>query len=281
MARSGRSAASDVKPSSVPIGSEKGVDNTILENSVPISVDVVRNDPDGEGLYWFGALPAEGKQVILMQPAEGQPPNPEREDGRVEVEMTAMEAWYPKAKGQPPIWLGRCRWYQNLGVTGAEFVAFSEERVREAANESRNFLMAWPGRVAVFHDAQLRAILESVRNHAIRPKSETVADVVNYMHGHMVGCEGPLRGCTCSKIEAEIPQIPETRRRVMRERPRVGDLPMADFVYLRRLNVPVTYDPKLYYRLVPSMEQFLMHPPEPLSADLAKMKEAETAAATG
>jgi len=280
MAKGGRSP---IKPSNVQLGESESVEDQVTSSSTPVVVDVPRNEPEGEGLYWFGALPAEGIQVTLMQPAEGQPPNYDREDGRVEVEMTAMEAWYPRTKGQPPIWLGRCRWYQNLGVTGMEFVAFSEERVREAANESRSFLMAWPGKIGILNDVQLKVILESVRNHAIRPKSENVADIVNYLHGHMPGCPGPLRGCTCVKIEAETPQTPELRRRVVKERSRVGDLPMADFVYLRRLKADLDHDPKLYYRLAPSMEQFLRKPPVSLAEDLDKMnvKEAVPAAATG
>lgn len=266
--------------SSIPIAEATPPEDVSGGASVPITVDTDRLPQEGEALYWFGALPALGKVKFWMSPAEGQAPNPERDDERVEVEMTALEAWFPRNKRQPRLWLGRCRYYQNLGVSGLEFPAYSEERVREAANESQSFMLSWPGKVARISDGDLRSILTSVRNHALRPKTDSAAEIVNYLHGHMRGCKGP-RECTCSEIERGLPPV-ETQRRIAGispERILPKDLPMADFVYLQRLNADVDYPEETYYRLVPSMEQFLGNPPQSLSADHTQLDPQEEAAA--
>lgn len=253
-----------------------------------LKVEVLREQPVGEALYWFGALPCEGKRKIeIPVNSEDFDLNQIDEVYRGMGDLTAFQAWFPdtwvknKAIRLPSRWLGRCKYLQNIGVTGLEFPVFTEEVISEMMNEGRQIRVAWPGSVAKFTDLQMDSILASVKNHAIRPATDgRTAHIINYTGGHMEGCKGAF-ACTCAAIEKALPDTvrldPQLKRYGEVQFPRRGDMPMADFVYIRRLSEPVSTPRTEFYSLVPGMEQFLKNPPPPLSKSIEEAKVAAVA----
>lgn len=247
----------------------------------PVTVEVDRDAPVGEALYWFGALPAEGKHKITI-PEDGKDLSLDDVSELYQGvgELTAFQAWFPHTwiknktilQDFPSRWMGRCEWFQNLGVTGMEFPAFTQEVMPDPMNSRQTMYVPWPGSVGRFTDLDIERILESVKNHAIRRMTNGMAETVNYAFAHLEGCRGGL-ACTCLEIERGFTdavklhgdhRILKTARRI-RQR---GDMPMADFVYLRRLTADVETSHSEYGSLVPGFESFLKNPPPSLSASM-------------
>ena len=250
------------------------------------SIETLRETPQAEALYWFGALPARGKRkVTIPEKASDVSLDDASTLFNGMGELTAFQMWFPRtwvtnsSVKFPSRWMGECPWYQNIGARGIEFVAFSQQVMSDPTNEAETIAVSWPGSVAKFTDEQIEAILKSVRNHAYRPFSnKSGAEVIDYTFGHLDGCEGGLK-CTCREIEMKMSDAARQggdyksfvpARRIKQR----GDVPMADFVYLRRLEADIATSPSEYPSLVPGFEGFLKNPPPALSKSVEEAKAA-------
>jgi len=202
------------------------------------------------------------------------------------MKTTAWNLWYPKDSDTASIFACRNRYYQQLDVTGLSFPAFSEKLGRNATNENQQHKEPWPGQVVILTDVALKRILKAVENTALRFSGKPWhqypgGNIVNYMHNHMPKCPGgrllTTPYCTeCDRLEKDIPESNEKARPVRTGDPeyrRAGDLPISDYIYLLRLSAPVDTNPRMYPTLVPSMDEFILNQPPPLSRDLAKASE--------
>ncbi len=253
----------------------------------PLVVDTIRDTMQSRALYWCGTLLMEGEFDFPMPASLEEIYSgtvPDDGDGSFSkfVKTTAWKCWYP-GPGRPSLWAARNRYYQQLDVTGLSFPAFTEEGGRDASNEDISHKVAWPGMVFEMNEAQLKKVLESVQNHALRPvglawHSFPGANIVNYKHSHMPGCPGGrlLTEPFCKRCEELEKAIPESneRARPQRNSPpehRVyGDLPFSDFVYLMKLSAPIDTPRQSYSSLVPTLPDFIRKQPPALSQDLSK-----------
>lgn len=286
----------DNPSSAVPVISTAPDPSSNRSAQTPVSVEVIRDVAEAKGLYWAGTLLMEGEFELdvpaTLQEIDGGIVSEDDSGGFTKpVKTTAWKCWYPGA-GKPSFWAARNRYYQQLDVTGLSFPAFTEDRGRDAINEEMGHKYAWPGNIFVLSDGELRKVLESVQNHALRPvgpawKSYPGAKIVNYKHSHMPGCPGGLKNTgpecrVCEEIEKKIAETKNERALPHRtdypEFRQRGDLPLADYVYLLKLGASADTPRDLYTSLVPTMAEFIRKQPPPLSRDLAKAVSGEKAA---
>jgi len=278
-------ASSDVGSSVISTAPAPGASRVA---SSPLTVDVIRDPAEGMALYWCGTLLMEGdfdfEVPATLQEIDGGIVS-EGDDGGFckPIKTTAWKQWYP-GPGKPSFWAARNRYFQQLDVTGLSFPAFSEERGRDAANEDVGHKYAWPGCIFAMSDSDIKRVLESVQNHAIRPlgpawHSFPGAKVVNYKHAHMPGCPGGrlLTAPYCQKCEDIEKAIADSKNeRLLPQRNQDPeyrhreDLPISDFIYLLKLGASWDTPRDLYTSLVPTMAEFIKKQPPSLSRDLNK-----------
>lgn len=257
------------------------------ETSSPLIVDAIRDEQSPKSLYWAGTLLMEGEfdwetPATLNEVFDGVVSDDDSGEYRKTIRTTAYKLWNP-GNGAARIWASRNRYYQQLDVTGLCFPAFTQVSEGDATNEAVTHVMTYPGHVFPMSDMKLRAVLEQVKNHALRPvgkpwRSFPGAQIVNYMHGHMPGCKGGRLltddSCeVCRNIERELPPsavLERPRRNTPIEHRQSGDLPFSDYVYLLKLNAPWDTPKREYINLVSDLTSFIRNQPPPLSRDLAK-----------
>lgn len=277
-------------PSKGPISTAPEPEASRPDNFTPMKVEVHRDAPDGEALYWCGTLLEQGEfemkwPASLQEIDAGLQPDEAGNYWKL-IKTSAWKLWFTGTDiGR--FWAARNGYYQTLDVTGLSFPAFTERSEKGGTNEAQTHTEVWPGTVVRISDSALSGILESIKNHAIRPKgqkwsSHPGAEIVNYKAGHMPGCAGGLKLTssicpTCREIETKIPDSNAMARRVSNMHPEFrqrGDMPMADHVYLLKLKAPVTTPRDLYHRQVPNLAQFFMDQPPALSKDLNAAEKA-------
>lgn len=274
-----------------PISTAPEPESSRPDNFTPIKVETPREAPEGEALYWCGTLLKEGEfemkwPASLQEIDAGLQPDEAGNYHKI-IKTTAWKQWFTSATDIGRFWACRNGYYQTLDVTGLSFPAFTERSEKGGTNEAVTHTELWPGTVVRISDSALRAILESVQNHAIRPKGQPFsshpgADIVNYKSGHMPGCPGGLKLSSgicqvCREIEAKIPEANPLARRASNTYPEFrqrGDMPFADHIYLLKLKAPVSTPPALYHRHVPNLTQFFMEQPPALSKDLNAAEKA-------
>lgn len=192
-----------------------------------IKVEFKMPAPKPRHLYWCGALPSIGKAKIPKRNATG------KLDGYEEVTM--YDLFFPKDDSMPQRWIGKCPYFQNLSVTGLEFVAFSSDVV--STGEGEVSMIQRPGYVVELDEDQVKSILANSIRKVIREVGEVDDEDRNFVHkrGFQMNCD------------AEGYQY-DVRR----------DKPVASFIYM----VPIEKKGD-----VPSMREFFANPPPALLRD--------------
>ena len=229
-------------------------------------VAVEDHKESAERLYWMGALPASGKfkfGVPTLEPSEI-----ENESGEYMkyVDTTAHTLW---CKHNPPIWRGKCPYYQNLTVTWMEFVAYSGRQVRGADGNNRTIVLEpFPGLVAKLSKESLDAIVKHAQATFYREPngkgSENASKNVKLVN--TVASKPPA---TYNAMDPNARPIKDPTDLTFNQK---RDTPIAECVYIVPLDVDPDSSPEGYSRLIPTMEDFLANPPKSL-ADALKAGE--------
>lgn len=122
-----------------------------------------------KSLVWFGALPAEGPVEMMIPTRERSATT---QDYHKIEKVDPADLWcHPGGIDEARIWVGKCRWFQTLGVRGFNFPAYSEVVERQATIETEMVASPFPGAVTVMAAEEIEAVARSCWCHVIRFKS--------------------------------------------------------------------------------------------------------------
>lgn len=182
--------------------------------------------------YWFGALPAAGEVKIPVKGHRGEITGYERHTARQLFDNPQVSTW-----------AGKCQFFQNISLSGAEFVAWTDEvQIREGG---QTVTIPKPGGIARFDEDQIKSILANAGRRIIREIS-AVDESTNTAKRSGRQLNLDVAGSTFN---------PRTDRFV------------ASFVYMVPLNVPVEASTDDVWAAVPSMKEFFGAPPPSLLRD--------------
>lgn len=197
-----------------------------------LSVKLEQPKPKPRKWYWFGALPASGEVKIPVLGHKG-------EISRYET-ATARQLF---ENPQVSRWAGKCPFFQNITLPGAEFVAWTDEvQVREGG---QTVTIPKPGHIAKFDEDQIKSILHNAGRRTMREFS--IVDE---------NTRAPKRTARQMNLDAEGADF----------NPRT-DTFVAQYIYVVPLNIPVESTPDEVWGAVPSMKEFFNRPPMSLLRD--------------
>lgn len=187
-----------------------------------------KTETQTENLYWFGALPASA-------PVPYQFPTRERQ-GTGQFFKVENQSAYDLWEKQNRIWIGKCRFIQNLFVKGLSFPAFTEFVERQATLDDEMSRTAFPGAVEIMRDEDIKAVIKSAWRHVVRygKGNDDIMSLKNAANGGV----SPVRVINLDANETDA-QIPASDRRYA-----IGesltfdpfkDKYMAEFVYLVKI----------------------------------------------
>lgn len=224
-------------------------------------IEIPEEMPRSERMYWAGCLPTIESvtlQLLKQHKDEGE------ENAFENRAVTSSQMWNPKRPGEPRVWLGKCRFYQNLTVTGHEFMAYSENIVAGSEGPQADRL-AWPGSLVVWSDEDLARVKQSCQEHVIRVTSQGAkprAQLLSLRQG-MTTRENLNPQANPKDREVGVEKI--------RFHPRT-DTYVGEYVYIVPMDYPVDTPREEYPSLVPTMNQFFVDPPKALMVRRAARK---------
>ena len=186
-----------------------------------------------KGLYWYGALPSSEPELETIERTRDK--QVETEDFFKVTKVNPVRLWLTNTDARH--WVGKCRFFQNLGVRGWNFPAFSEIIERGATIETESIAIPYPGAVAVLKADEVERVVKACFRYAVRFRAGR-----EYMHS--------LRNTgKCELIDLDLLKRPAgwtdaqwvaERQRIPMEAPQFDpdtDVLMAEFVYLNRIAV--------------------------------------------
>lgn len=192
-----------------------------------LSVDVKKREEVKRSLYWFGMLPLSGEFMVPMYPLSSTGGDGKQ---RVPMKFTAKSFWAIEGRG----WAGKAvlsegalsptesfhedglrsfRTLQSVSLGGVCFTAYSDTVMIDDGQVTKT---PYPGMIAPLTDKQVDAILKA---------SQTVVIQRGKLTNLSQGDHGPVD-----------PNDPNTRPLVPEVEAEPGDRPMAEFVYLIKLD---------------------------------------------
>jgi hypothetical protein len=215
-------------------------------------------------LYWMGALPKEGtfkykrsseKQTAIMN---------DNSEFCTYEDATTSALW-----NKWEIWTGKCRYAQNIGVHGHEYVGFSDRPIEskgEAPGAVHLTFDSWPCSVVKLTQEKMEAIVDATFNTFQREEngkdnprnSPLTIKFLNFKldhaRDHIIDPSG--RNPRLSDCRTDQNEFDDSR-----------DTCVSEYVYITELEAdPVATKPEDYWTLPrTTMEQFFANPPRPLS----------------
>ena len=219
-------AAKDVAGTSVQVAPKLvplKADQKVYE---ALKAEFKRPEPKAKKLYWCGTLPAHGKITDPICDAHGNIIG--------KRERTASKLFHPDDDTTPQRWAGKCRYFQNLNVTGIEFPAFSADTI--SVDDGERNQVQRPGCVMELDDDQVKSILGNSVRRVVREASKNEADEDGKIKPNK---RGYIMNCDRKDFSPDDEH----------------DTPIACYVYM----VPIDK-----MEDVPSMKAFFANPPPPL-----------------
>lgn len=219
--------------------------------SQAVRLPMEKPEVEVKSLYWFGMLPEAGKfKIKVISDKYDETIG----DYIAEKETTSGELFNRVGRNGEDLrmWVGKCRGFQSLAVPGCSFVAWTDKVIRSG---DQFVSMPHPGGIAAFTQSQIDKIKYHCGRFVARVRNTDQRKPV----WHIVNLDS-------GKPPETLTGNPDLDRvLVMPKIPMAGDTPVANYVYMVKLDADPTIKDDKYWGLYPTMDQFFKDPPPALA----------------